>query len=130
MVCVVKLNGQEHRALTLVSSMKLNPQDHQASSLYMEQGWARKDFIEWGLIEGLKDMNWASPKPCMKPPLMSFNNISPDIATCRCPIQVAHLPSGACWLTCKCIPIRLCQVWPGLNAYIMNGYGYGYGYGE
>ena len=30
MVSVVKLNCQEHRALTMVSSMKLNPQDFQA----------------------------------------------------------------------------------------------------
>ena len=47
-------------------------QDHQASSLYTGQGWARKKFIKWGQIEGVKDMNWAGartgPKPCIKPP--------------------------------------------------------------
>jgi hypothetical protein len=39
----------------------------------MGQGWARKKFIKWGRIEGLKDMNQASarvgPEPFIKPPL-------------------------------------------------------------
>ena len=73
MVSVVKLNCQKHHALTMVNFMKLNPRDHRASSLYMGQGWAQKKFIQWGRIEGLKDMNQAGahggPKPCIKPPL-------------------------------------------------------------
>jgi hypothetical protein len=45
MVSVMKLDCQEHWALTMVSS--IGP--HQG------QGWTK--FIKWGQIEGLKDMN-------------------------------------------------------------------------
>jgi hypothetical protein len=70
----VKLNCQEHRALTMVSFMKLNPQDRQALESGLTTvhvtGLGLKKVYKVGLDRGL---DWAGAsagsRPCIKWPL-------------------------------------------------------------